>query len=252
MVESAWRALRRHLSDFRSLDPGRNNPALGHVLGALDEATGESYAELDVLQLGWHTLRLRKFARRADELLIPELAAELDSLEENLGMFLAQLPEWQAYAARMATPLGSPEEEDEAVRRADAAIAAIEEAAPNAIAPETRRKLDALSSAAKSGPDEEDADVAPLLRRSFLHAVRDAIWEFAREAVSRSRAGVMAGIETFARSTTVAALTGAMTALMALAAGLPSEFGWLAWLIAHLRRLLRRDAESADKGGEER
>ena len=105
-VSEAWEALTALLSDIESDESGRNNPTLGRVLRACRHALGASFNDVRPILLGVHAGRLQQLSVRADELLLPEAAAELTALSEHVTMFLKQFPDWQAYATALARPIG--------------------------------------------------------------------------------------------------------------------------------------------------
>ena len=147
-VSEAWQALATLLSDLHGDPSGRNNSTLGRVLHACRRALGNSLDEVRPIVLGVHACRLHELAGRADGFLLPDAAAELTALSTQLALFLEQFPDWRDYVNGLAQGLGTPEAEVQAARDGAAALAAIEEASPDIIAPEAKHALQELQQAA--------------------------------------------------------------------------------------------------------
>ena len=238
-VSEAWQGLATMLSDLHGDPSGRNNPTLGRVLHACQGALGKAFDEVQPILLGVHACRLHELAARADEILLPDAAAELSALSTHIALFLEQFPDWNDYSNELAQAFGTPEAEARAARDGAAALAAIEEASPNIVAPETRQALEDLQQAAATEPAADGhATAQPIARRSWLRAVRSALRALSADALSSSRDGLRIGIKTVAASATVIALATAAQHLLGLARALPGEFGWLSRLVAYLQSLL--------------
>ena len=238
-VSAAWQAIATMLSDLHDDPSGRNNPALGRVLHACRGALGTSFDEVQPILLGVHACRLHELAERADEVLLPEAAAELSALSAQLALFLDQFTDWKDYSDGLARPFGTPESESRAARDGAAALAAIEEASPKIIAPEARLTLDDLQQATETEPSADcHAAVQPIAHRSWLRAVRNALRALSADALSSSRAGLRIGIKATVASATVLALAAAAQPLLGLARALPTEFGWLSRLVPYVQSLL--------------
>ena len=238
-VSEAWHAITAMLSDLHGDPSGRNNPTLGRVLHACQGALGKSFDEVQPILLGVHARRLHELARRADEILLPDAAAELSALSTQFALFLEQFSDWKDYSNGLARPFGTPEAEGRAARDGAAALAAIEEASPKIIAPEARHALEDLQQATETEPSADGhALVQPIARRSWLRAVRNALRALSVDALSSSRAGLRIGVKTAAASATVLALATAAQHLLGLARALPSEFGWLSRLVAYVQSIL--------------
>ena len=248
-AESAWQANRDMLNDYLTSGGGGQNPRLATVLHRCLGAMGEEFEALDVVLLGVHSARLQGFADRADEVLIPEDAAELVTLNVQLALFLAQFPEWADYASGIGDGFGTPQAEQQAVADATAALDQIQQDAPGLIAPDAQEGLTQLAEAAtpEPTPDVPEPVAPPVERRSLLRAARSALRGLAGKALADVQVGVSKGIQKSAESTTVAAISGVKGYLLALALGLPGEFGWLAAIATYLTRML--GPSSAGKSG---
>jgi len=249
-AQQGWLALREMFDDFLISGGGGQNPRLRTVLGRCRAAMGEAFEALEVILLGAHAARLQGLAERADEVLMPEDAAELVALNAQLALFLAQFPEWADYASGIGDGFGAPEAEQKAVADSTAAIKQIAEASPALIAPDAQQGLAELAEAATPDPTVDDpAPVAPpIQRRSYLRAVRSALGALGGKALADVRAGVSKGLQKHVESTTAAAFASAQGYLMALAAGLPGEFSWLAGLATYLTRMLGPSAGETPRG----
>ena len=238
-VQEAWQALATMLSDLLDGPTGRNNPTLQRVLNACRDALGKSFDGLQPILLGVHACRLHQLAGRADEMLLPDAAAELTALSSQLELFLEKFPDWRDYAKRSSQPLGTPEAEDRAAREGAAALAAIKQASPEIIAPEAKQALEKLQEAAITDPAADGQNATPpIARRSWLRAVHNALRSLFADALASTREGLRTGIKVFATSATVVALVAAAQYLSAMGRALPNEFGWLSRLVAYLQSLL--------------
>lgn len=237
-VSEVWQALETMLSDLHGDSSGRNNPTLERVLHACHRALGSSFDEVHPILLGVHACRLQELAGRADEILLPDTAAELTALNAQLQLFLEHFPDWQDYANGLAQPFGTPEAESKAVREGAAALAAIERASPEIITPKAKHALEELQLAAVTEPAADGEKAAhPIARRSWLRAVRNVLSVLSADALASSRDGLRLGIKTIAASATVITLAAAAQNLLGLARALPNEFGWLSRFVAYLQSL---------------
>ena len=238
-VTEAWQALSTMLSDLLGDPSGRNNPTLGRVLDACRRALGNSFDEVQPILLGVHACRLHQLAGRADEILLPDAAAELTAISVQLALFLKHFPDWREYANALAQAFGTPEAESQAARDGAAALAAVERASPKIIAPEAKQALEELQQAAVADPaaDGQDA-VHPVARRSWLRTVHNAFRSLFADALASTREGLRTGIKEFVTSATVVGLVAAAQYLSAMGWALPNEFGWLSRIVAYLQSLL--------------
>ena len=246
-AEQALKGLLELLEDFLAADPGRNSPKLGRLLDRIQAALGEEFGDIEIGLLGVHANRLDGYAKQADEILMPESAADLVALNAQLGLFMGQFPEWSDYLAGMSEGFGTPEAEGDAVKDAGAFLDHIRAEVPETIAEDAAVDLDALREAATPEPNAEgEAEVSGLARRSFLRASRDAIAKYCGEAVSNLRKGSLKGFEKLGQNAVVVGAAGAGGVLLALATGLPAEFGWLTGMVTYIRRMLGQKEAKAD------
>ncbi|WP_285674616.1 hypothetical protein [Paralimibaculum aggregatum] len=227
-LESARRALAGLFDDTLGGPISNREPRLGTVLQRCREALGRDLGTLEPVALGIVADRLNGYAARADALLLPELAAEVVSLNAQTALFLAQFAEWRDYARAMETALGAEAAELAAVAEATEAVGAIIGAEPALLTEPAAGALALLG-------EEAAADPAPLVRRSYLRAVR----AFALTLAARAVEAVGAGAEIGVRNTAAAAVMAGAAYLGTLATGLPAEFGWLNAVIAWVGRWLR-------------
>ena len=110
-VAQSWHALSTMLSDLLGDPSGRNHPTLGRVLDACRRALGSSFDDVQPILLGIHARRLHELAVRADDILLPDVAAELTAVSVQLALFLQHFPDWQDYASALAQPFGTVEVE---------------------------------------------------------------------------------------------------------------------------------------------
>ncbi|SEA88723.1 hypothetical protein [Rubrimonas cliftonensis] len=240
-VAAARAGLVAAADDLLAAGAGRQNPRLATVLGRLREALGPDPDALDAMSLGVCAGRLSAQAARADETLMPQDAAELVALDIELQRFLAHLPEWRAYLEDVSRGFDAPEVEQAAVADAAAAMEAIARAAPDLIAEDAAESLAELRDAATPDPSPDDpTPLAPALaRRSYLRAARSALRALAAHALGPVARGAGKGVEKAAEGAAFAAAgVGVVAGLSALAARLPSEFGWLAAVVGHIARLV--------------
>lgn len=239
-AESAWTALKELLADLAESSAGQNHPRIGRMLDRCRAALGDEFQQMDVVMLGVHASRLDQIARRVDEILMPEDAANLVAFNAQLGLFLGQFPEWSEYARGIADRFGSDEAEQKAVSDASEAVQAMRNEAPDLLAPDA---VDALTELEEDATPETDADgqgafTPPASRRSYLRANRNLFLKLSDVVVTSARKGVERGIERHFEAMTIGALSAASISLLALAAGLPAEFGWLSGIATYLVRIL--------------
>ena len=239
-AESAWTALKEFLVDLAGSSAGQNHPRIGRMLDRCRAAFGDEFQQMDVVMLGVHASRLDQMARRVDEILMPEDAANLVAFNAQLGLFLGQFPEWSEYARGIADRFGSDEAEQKAVSDASDAVRAIQNESPNLLAPDA---VDALTELEEDATPETDADgqgalTPPASRRSYLRANRNLFLKLSDVVITPARKGVEKGIERYFEAMTAGALFAASTSLFALAARLPAEFGWLSGIVTYLARIL--------------
>ena len=240
-AESAWMALRELLADLAESSAGQNHPRIGRMLDRCRAAFGDEFQQMDVVMLGVHASRLDQMARRVDEILMPEDAANLVAFNAQLELFLGQFPEWSEYARGIADRFGSDEAEQKAVSDASDAVRAIQNESPNLLAPDA---VDALTALEEDATPETDADgpgafAPPASRRSHLRAARNLFLKLSSVVIpSPVRQGVARGVERHFEAMTVGVLSAVSTWLLALAAGLPAEFGWLSGIVTYLTRIL--------------
>ncbi len=238
------------LDDFGASAGGSQHPRLKRVIERCAEAMGGSFEALQVILLGAHAARLQGFAERADEVLMPEDAAELVALNAQLALFLAQFPEWSEYAAEFGDGFGTAAAEQRAVMDGAAAIEHIADAAPTTVGADAKDGLDELAEPAmpEPTPDEPSPIATPVARRSYLRAIRSALGALAGDAITVVKSGVRKGAEKHVECSTAAALSGAQAYLIALATGLPSEFGWLTGVVTYLTRMLGPSGSGSPNG----
>ena len=250
-AESAWTALRQLLDDLAESSAGQNHPRIGRILNRCRSALGDEYQQMDVVMLGVHASRVDQIAQRADDILMEEDAANLVAFNVQLRLFLGQFPEWSEYERGIADRFGSDEAEQKAVSDASDAVQAMRHEAPDLLAPDA---VDALTELEEEATPETDADdpgapAPPANRRSFLRACRDLFVKLSDVVVTHARRGIERGIERHFEAATAGALFAASTWLLALATGLPAEFGWLSGIVTYLARILGASSNGRPKNG---
>ena len=239
-AESAWMALKELLADLAASPARQNHPSIDRVLDRCRSALGDEFQQLKVIMLGVHASRVDQIALRADEILMPGDAADLVAFNDQLGLFLAQFPDWIEYARGIDDPFGSDGAEQKAVSDASAAVRAMREKAPNLLAPDA---TDALKGLEEDATPETDVDgpsafAPPNSRRSYLRASRDLLLKLSSVVIISVKKGMEKGIERHLRAMIIDALSAASTWLIDLATGLLPEFGWLTGIRAYLARIL--------------
>ena len=203
--------------------------------------------------LGVHASRFDQIALHVDEILMPGDAADLVAFNAQLGLFLGQFPEWSKYARGIADRFGSDEAEQKAVSDASGAVRAMREDAPSLLAPDA---VDALTGLEESATHETDVDgpgafAPPNNRRSYLRASRNLLLKLSSVVIIPAQRGMEKGIERHFEAMTAGALFAAKTWLIALATGLPAEFGWLTGIVAYLARILGTSSIRRPKNGDD-
>lgn len=238
-AESAWAALKELLADLAESSAGQNNPSISRMLNRCRAAFGVEFKQLDVIMLGVHASRFDQIALRANEILMPENAADLVAFNAQLGLFLGQFPEWSEYARGIADRFGSDEAEQRAVSDASDAVRAMRKDAPELLAPDA---VDALTGLEEGATPETDVDgpgafAPPNNRRSYLRASRNLLLKLSSVVIILAKKGMEKGIEKHFEAMTARALSAASAWLTDLATGLPAEFSWLTGIVAYLARI---------------
>ena len=236
-LRSAWAAHADQLSALEALDPGRNSPGLGRALADYRRALGSAYEGLDVIAVGVHGTRIEGHAARADERLMEDAAGELTALAASHALFIRQFETWREYLA------------DAIVEPSEAMVAAAVDVARSAtahaelIGEDVSEPLIALAEIARPplAADPEDRPTA-IVQSELLHSVGNVLsgalgWlvDYARQAGTAARNGNLDGIKEVSKQATIALAFGSSSYALALAAGMPAEFGWLVPVLAFLK-----------------
>ena len=252
-AESAWMGLKEFLVDLSESSSGQNHPRIGRVLDRCRASLGDEFQQMDVIMLGVHSSRLDQIALRADEILMPGDAADLVAFSAQLGLFLGQFPDWLEYAHGIADRFGPDEAEQKAVSDASGAVRSMREDAPDLLAPDAVAALAGLEEGAthESDVDDPGAFTPPNSRRSYLRASRNLLLKLSSVVIIPAQRGMEKGIERHFEAMTAGALFAASTWLIALATGLPAEFGWLTGIVAYLARILGTSSIRRPKNGDD-
>lgn len=238
IIASAQAALFEVMDGFASGNAGAQFPKLTASLRRCQGALGVDPQSLDLIGLGVHASVLSGYAARADEFLLPEDAAQLTAIAEQLSRFLSQFEEWSRYSSSTAVPLGAADAELQAVRDARAAMEQLMALAPDLFSDRAKEALAALEEAAV--PDS-DLGIGPSVRagllRSYLRAVRSALIAVGIWVLDQVKQGAGKGIQGTVGLAAAAVLSGVGVFLYRLASGLPAEFGFLSGLLSYLSRL---------------
>ena len=250
-AESAWTALKELLADLAESSAGQNHPRIGHMLDRCRAAFGDKFQQMDVVMLGVHASRVDQMAQRADEILMPEDAANLVAFNAQLKLFLEQFPEWSEYARGIADRFGSDEAEQKAVSDASEAVQAMRNEAPDLLAPDA---VDALAALEEDATPETDADgpgafAPPVSRRSYLRAACDLFLKLSRAAIGLAQKVVKEEIKRRVKAAAAHVLLAASTSLLSLASGFLADFGWLSEIIAYLDRIRVASSNGHPKNG---
>ncbi|OFX10756.1 MAG: hypothetical protein A2516_08275 [Alphaproteobacteria bacterium RIFOXYD12_FULL_60_8] len=223
-AESAWRGLRALVDDLVG-HTGSNHPVPG--LKRYSDALGETFAQLDLICCGVLGDALKRYGDLAGQELLPAQAADLLALMAHHGLFMSQFPQWSAYLAGVKEPFGSKEAVTKAVNDAVQALEVIKRDYSHLIAKDALGPLDDLGAAALEGGGEEE-------QRAFLRSERSALRAYAENALEAIAKGHYKGLEKVGEKGTVALIAGVGTSLVALATGIPSEFGWLKAIVDYV------------------
>lgn len=238
VIASAQTALIAVIDGFASGNAGAQFPKLIASLRRCEAALGRDSHSLDVIGLGVHASVLAGYAARADEFLLPEDAAQLTAIVEQLASFLSQFEEWSRYSSSVSVPLGAADAELQAVRDARAAMEQLMLLAPGLFSDRAKEALTALEDAAV--PDS-DLGLDPAVRfgliRSYLRAVRSAFLAVGIWLLDQVKQGAGKGIQGTVGLAAAAAISSVGVLLYRLASSLPAEFGFLSGLLSFLSRL---------------
>jgi len=197
LQRSAWQAHEAHLGALEEIDPGRNSPGLKRALADYRQAMGGAFEAFDVIGVGNHGERLKQYAARADEILMPEPAAELTAFAANHALFMPQFPRWGDYLEEVH---GDPEPR---------AVAATAEAAreiardDDLVGEDVAQPLVALADAVDPDLGQAGEDAANDLNKkelprslgNVIAAALRPLLDVARKAGGRVRKGALDGLE---------------------------------------------------------
>jgi|TARA_B100000315_G_scaffold130527_1_gene120151 hypothetical protein len=238
---TGWAAHSKQLEALEELNPGNSSPALGHAIKNYREALGSIFDTMNVIALGVHGARIEAHAARADAQLLEDAAAELVALAAAHGLFIRQFDSWLEY---VADAVGEPS--SEAIQDAIGAARATGDE-PELFADDLSDAIGELAVAAEQPLTADPEDRPPqIVERELLRSVGNILSgllaplvDFARDAGPAARRGALGGIEDFTRKATQAVLFGGSAYVLALAAGLPGEFGWIIPVLAFLKMKLK-------------
>lgn len=242
---AAWQAHSEQLAALEERDPGRNSPAFGSALKSYRAALGSKFEAMDVIKLGVHGTRIDAYAARADETFLEDIASEVVALSAAHGLFIRQFPEWLDYISDAS---GEP--------TTDAVDAAINVAkataeAPDIIGDDVAEAAIELAEAATrplaANPEDRPPRIVEreLLRSTgnILSGMFDPLVKYARDMGSGGRKGSIKGFEkgteAFVKRATLAVAFGGTSYVLALAAGMPAEFGWIISVLTLLKSKLK-------------
>ena len=250
-AESAWTALKELLADLAESSAGRNHPRIGRVLDRCRSALGDEFQQMDVIMLGVHASRIDQIAQRADDILMSEDAANLVAFNAQLGLLLGQFPEWSEYVRGIDDRFGSDEAEQKAVSDASEAIRSMRENAPDLLAPDATDALIELEEVAthETDVDGPGAFAPPNSRRSYLRANRNLFLNISSVLSNFAQKTIKKEIEKHLKTMIISAFSAASTWLIALATGLPAEFGWLTGIVTYLARIRGTSSIEGTKNG---
>lgn len=116
---SGHAAILEALDDFAVSFPAHNHPSLGLALNRLRSGLGADVDSMDVVRVGTATERINQYAIRADEMFLPDMAAEVSALNASLSTNLAHFDEWAQYKNGLR---GDPEVSDTSLKFAQAVL----------------------------------------------------------------------------------------------------------------------------------
>ncbi|MCP5366140.1 MAG: hypothetical protein H6907_08665 [Hyphomicrobiales bacterium] len=240
-LAAAWAVQAALLGGLEALDPGRNEPSLRRAMEAYRGALGNSFDDLNVIALGVFGLRLETYAANPGDILMDDAVNELRALVAAHALFVRRFPRWNDYIRdATAEPTDADVENGIHLARAAAEVQEIIDA-------DVADPLDELADLAEG---EGDA-AAPAVRRELLRSLGNVLAgllgsfvDFARDAGTAVRKGVLGGIEGGSEEITRNALSAIAFAggtwALALAAGMPAEFGWLMPVLAFLKMKFKK------------
>ncbi|MGN6365854.1 hypothetical protein [Asticcacaulis taihuensis] len=98
-IKSAHATALEAIADFETIHNCQNHPGFLQAIGRLKEALGETVADLDVVRAGLVAQRIQENAIRANEIFMPETAADVVYLNTVLQININQFTDWSAYVS---------------------------------------------------------------------------------------------------------------------------------------------------------
>lgn len=202
---------------------------------------GVTFEAFDVIGVGNHGERLRQYAARADEILMPEPAAELSAFAANHALFMPQFPEWGAYLEEVH---GDPAPQAIATTVAAARDIARDD---DLIGDDVAEPLVALADAVDPGLGYADEDAPTELNKrelprslgNVIAAALRPLLDVARQAGGRIAKGVLDGLEEGSKRLVVRGMSVISTlsgpAIIEFAATNSVTFHWIIDVLAYLK-----------------
>ncbi|MEO9903868.1 MAG: hypothetical protein ABJF28_23980, partial [Nisaea sp.] len=234
-LRQAWSAHEEILSALEALDPGRNAPAFDRALKAYRKAMGGIYDELNIIGLGIHGQRIEAFAKRADDILMEDAAAELAALVGSHGMFIPQFDAWLAYRDGARKELSTAEVS--AASTVAVSIASDPEQVDAAAAEALRESAGAVDSDQgidlRADPSDRPSKEAG---ENVISVVWNGLAAKLAPALKAAREGSVEGIKwAFKSAVGVTTLEG-LTKLLEIA---PGEFSWVGYVVKAIKALAK-------------
>jgi hypothetical protein len=245
-ARQAWQALRDFLADLADIRPRIVNqmPQLERALTRLEDALGADYEAANPIAMGINGNRVIAQAGAAGETMADADAAELREFAAALSVFLERFPAWRAYRDETAPAPPAAPGIEEAIPEIEAITEELRE--HDAIDPAIPESLEKQAGDVRSNPQDSLAtrgladslnnflgrlgEIVAVGKRWVAHEIKDIAgkaWTGFKVGLAATGVGlgkqIGDGLVAAARDF-FAALAGE---LKALAAALPSEFGWL-------------------------
>ncbi|SCA57659.1 hypothetical protein MTBPR1_60172 [Candidatus Terasakiella magnetica] len=110
-LRANWNGLQAHLKDFLNLDRLENHQILKNALKRYEKDFGESFEQLQVIELGIAGEVIADHSEQAGEQYMDDIAIDLKAFVAAHNQFITQFPEWQASLEDRVDPIGEQEKE---------------------------------------------------------------------------------------------------------------------------------------------
>lgn len=233
----AWLVLRESLQSLKESSASnalRIAPAIDRTLDSLGNAPGD----VEVIRCGMAGLELKAFADVSDRVLLEDASAMLKSVVAQHSMFISQFAEWQNFSEPFKSSMAERETEMDAVKDAASLHRQMSEAELLSGPADGRLFEEEVAALPEPSVTGDVPAAVPESQRGFLRSMRSAIRAFAVDVLRKMRENAVKAAAVAVPAGSAYVFLAFSDTLLALAAKLPAEWGWVAQWIGWLKGVI--------------